>query len=120
MYNNENNVPEALNSAEIDPLNIKSSSESQDKLQQVNIRRHLIECNCAQEETLKLDTAIALKITTSLMSMQMRPISSVRLNEPFLLLCDVKNNVPYSLKLSNSFVKTVRTKFLFHKRLSDT
>ena len=32
----------------------------------------------------------------------MKQISIVRIGEPFLLLCDLKNETPYSLKFKNS------------------
>ena len=37
----------------------------------------------------------------------MKPVKSVRFGEPFLLLVELKNETPYSLKLRNSSLETL-------------
>jgi hypothetical protein len=38
---------------------------------------------------------------------KMKPILRIRDGEPFLLLCEIKNDAPNSLKFNNSFINTV-------------
>ena len=37
----------------------------------------------------------------------MKPLVTVRYGEPFLFLCEIKNESPYSLKFNNSLLNTV-------------
>lgn len=41
----------------------------------------------------------------------MKPIKTVRYGEPFLILCEITNRSPYSIKFKNSNLKLASFKF---------
>lgn len=41
----------------------------------------------------------------------MKQVNIVRIGEPFLLLCDIKNETPYALKFKNSNLEMVKLVF---------
>lgn len=44
-------------------------------------------------------------------NIKMKQVNVVRIGEPFLLLCDIRNETPYALKFKNSNLEMVKLVF---------
>ena len=112
----------------------KTSTNSSETPETDTSSKLTVKCGCVQDDILKLDSIYPFKLDFNVLTMQvnyifikyfyklnmytigklkkkMKPIEVLRMGEPFLLLCEIKNETTYSLRFKNSSLRMVKLFF---------
>ncbi|XP_069136567.1 trafficking protein particle complex subunit 11-like [Argopecten irradians] len=68
----------------------------------VTKNQHVITCTCEQEETITLTTVTPFEVSVKLNSLKFEQVEAIQIEEPFLLLPELKCTSPWPVELQSS------------------